>query len=254
MHVKDQAICLRTVNYSDTSQIVTMLCRDHGKLSAIAKGSRRPKNSFDGPIEIFSCGGIVFSIKETGGQLANLTEFNQQPLFRGLTRSLQALNAALFASELTEGFLEDHDPHASLYDKFLKFLQAVQDSTEESLIWAWLILYQIRLLEETGIAPVWDRCVNCNTSLEIKSGTNRPRSGVYFSSRHNGLLCSGCETTFIEKRTIASAAADALQHPSRLPKLDLPMLKQIEQLLIYHFTELLHKPPRTAKYFMQPNG
>jgi len=40
-----------------------------------------------------------------------------------------------------------------------------------------------------------------------------------------------------------------LQNPSRLPKAKIEQLHEIEQLLIYHFTELLGKPPRMAKYF-----
>ncbi|MCE5187536.1 MAG: DNA repair protein RecO [Planctomycetaceae bacterium] len=273
MHVKDRAICLRAVNYSDTSQVITLLCREHGKLGAMAKGSRRPKNAFDGPIEVFSCGSVVLVVKDSGGQLAALTEFHQEPRFRQLTKRLAALHAALFGAELTEAFLEEHDPHPALFDKFLKFLETVQDSASDSLVWAWLILYQLRLLEETGIAPVWDQCTNCGTSLTSSDSpparglhptdkSNSPpvkgesgaagrgyHSAVYFSSRNNGLLCSACEGTFVEKRAIDWKIVEILQQPSRLPKTDIETLKQTEALLIYHLTELLHKRPKMAKYF-----
>ena len=56
MQIKDKAICLRAVNYSETSQVVTLFTRDHGKIAAMAKGSRRAKSSFDGAIEVFSFG------------------------------------------------------------------------------------------------------------------------------------------------------------------------------------------------------
>lgn len=256
MHVKDEAICLRAVNYSDTSQVVTLLCREHGKVAAMAKGSRRAKSAFDGAIEVFSCGPAVFVQKDTGGQLANLTEFTQQPRFRKLASRLVSLNAGLFAAELTEAFLEDRDPHPTLFDKLLKFLETVQDSENEASVWAWLILYQIRLLEETGIAPVWDRCVNCSASMEVKDAASSDKSRVgtahptlYFSSRNNGLLCRGCETTFPEKRSVDRKIVQALQRPALLPKTDFETLKTAERLMIYHLTELLHKPPRMAKYF-----
>lgn len=249
MHVKDHAICLRAVNYSDTSQVVTMLCREHGKLGAMAKGSRRPKNAFDGPIEVFSLGTAVFVIKDAGGQLATLTEFHQEPRFRQLTRRLAALHAALFGAELTEAFMGEHDPYPALFDKLLKFLETVQDSETDGQVWGWLILYQIRLLEETGIAPVWDRCTNCSASLEATEQPGRQNAAVYFSSRNNGLLCSACETAFVERRAIAWKAVEVLQHPARLPKADMETLKQTEAMLIYHLTELLHRRPKMAKYF-----
>ncbi|MHC4289795.1 MAG: DNA repair protein RecO, partial [Planctomycetota bacterium] len=161
MQIKDTAICLRMVNYSETSQVVTLFTRDSGKVAAMAKGSRRAKSSFDGPIEVFSFGEVMFIIKESGGQLATLTEFDQQPRFRLLSQNLNALNAALFAAELTEKFLEDHDPHPDLFDKYIKFLETIQREENHANRLAWLILYQLRLLEEIGVAPVLDTCVNC---------------------------------------------------------------------------------------------
>ncbi|MBL7215714.1 MAG: DNA repair protein RecO [Phycisphaerae bacterium] len=243
MQTKDLAICLRTVNFSETSQVVTLLTREHGKIAAMAKGSRRAKSSFDGPIEIFSFGQVMFTLKETGGQLAILTDFQQPPRFRGLHANLRAMNAALFATELTEAFLEDHDPHSALFDKFIKFLETLQEAKDESVMLAWLILYQLRLLEEIGLEPLLDTCVNC--SAPFSSGWKK----VYFSSHSNGLLCPSCETAFVEKHAISAPHLAILQNPAKLPKTDRKKLHEIEQLLIYHFTELLGKPPRMAKYF-----
>lgn len=265
MQIKDRAICLRAVNYSETSQVVTLLTREHGKIAAMAKGSRRAKNAFDGPIEVFSCGEILFIVKESGG-LAVLTEFNQEPHFRGLSQNLDALNAALFGTELTERFLEDHDPHPPLFDKFIKFLETIQETTQNNQILARLILYQLRLLEETGIGLMLDACANCGTTArstsegtgmwpkhpasEIKNSSGTAYPAIYFSSHKNGLLCSACESAFVEKRAINSKIPDILQHPAKLSKTDAKLLKETEQLMVYHFTELLGKPPKMAKYFM----
>ncbi len=74
--------------------------------------------------------------------------------------------------------------------------------------------------------------------------------GYYFSSRENGLLCPTCEMAFPEKRAVDPALIDALRNPQKLPKTPHAQLIEVEQLLIYHFTELLHKPPKMAKYFL----
>ena len=50
---KDTAICIRALDYSESSQIVTFFTRATGKVDAIAKGSKRTGSRFDGPIEIF---------------------------------------------------------------------------------------------------------------------------------------------------------------------------------------------------------
>ena len=55
--------------------------------------------------------------------------------------------------------------------------------------------------------------------------------------------------TFPEKRAVDATLIEILNNPAKLPKTDIIKLKEIEALLIYHFTELLHKPPKMAKYF-----
>jgi len=113
---KDTAICIRAVDFSETSQIVTFFARAAGKISAIAKGSKRPKSAFDGPIEIFSYGKIVFadSNKE---KLATLTEFESAyggPGFSGLSSNLFTLNCCLFSTELLNKFT--HEPDVGIID------------------------------------------------------------------------------------------------------------------------------------------
>ena len=43
---KDKGICIRTTDYSESSQILTFFTAQNGKLSVIAKGAKRPKSSF----------------------------------------------------------------------------------------------------------------------------------------------------------------------------------------------------------------
>ena len=63
MMTKDLGICISAIDYSETSQIVTFFTRETGKISAIAKGSKRPKSAFGGPIEILAYGNIVFTAR-----------------------------------------------------------------------------------------------------------------------------------------------------------------------------------------------
>lgn len=125
MLTKDIAICIRAVDYSETSQIVTFFTKGNGKIGAIAKGSKRPRSAFDGPIEIFSHGRIVFA-DSNKDKLATLTEFESAyggPGFSGLRNNLFALNCCLFGAELLDKLTNEYDPHPGLFDSFLQFLQ-----------------------------------------------------------------------------------------------------------------------------------
>ena len=51
---KSTAIILRLVEFSETSLVVTLLTRDFGKLTAMAKGARRKKSPFEGALDLLA--------------------------------------------------------------------------------------------------------------------------------------------------------------------------------------------------------
>ncbi|MHC4500001.1 MAG: DNA repair protein RecO [Planctomycetota bacterium] len=243
MLTKDEAICIRALDYSETSQIVTFFTRETGKVSAIAKGSKRPKSAFDGPMEVFSYGKVVFS-DSNKDKLATLTEFEQQPAFTHLSTNLFAFNCCLFAAELTEKMTEDYDPHPELFDSLLQLLQNVNERGDALAL---LILFQLSLLKEVGLGPVVSACANCKTKHEIRD----TRYEVYFSSSANGLICRDCEGNFPDKIRITPESAGCLGNINMIPNADEKTLREIERALVYHFTELLGHRPKMAKYILK---
>lgn len=244
MMTKDHAICIRAIDYSETSQIVTFFTKATGKLGAIAKGSKRPKSAFDGAIEVFSHGKIVFS-DSNKEKLAVLTEFEQTPAFTHLQSNLLALNCALFAAELLGNLTDDYDPHPQLFDSFLKFLQNVSQTADKPNTLVLLILFQLSLLREVGLQPILNACANCRTDLTTA------RQPVYFSNSINGLICRDCENAFPDKISLSRPAVDSLTNLKLLAQATPQTLKEIEKTLIHHFTELLHRPPKMAKYILK---
>jgi DNA repair protein RecO (recombination protein O) len=241
MLTKDTAICIRTTDYSETSQIVTLFTKTAGKISAIAKGSKRPKSAFDGPLEVFSCGEVVFS-DSSGEKLAALTEFQQSQVFSCKTDNLFVLNCCLFGAELVNALTHDYDPHPQLFDSFLKFLQDANERQGQKAL-PLLILFQLTLLREIGLMPVLDACANCKTRC-------KGSSELYFSSSANGVICGDCEGSFPDKIKLTKNAADRLAGAKLIAKAQEKTLDEIEEILVHHFTEILHHQPRMAKYVL----
>jgi DNA repair protein RecO (recombination protein O) len=253
MLIKDSAVCIRAVDYSETSQVVTLFARATGKISAIAKGSKRAKSAFDGPIEVLSSGCAVFSDSQKE-KLAVLTEFQQQPGPASLRNNLHVLNCCLFAAELLGGLTHDYDPHPDLFDAFTQFLQdACRPQTSGSPpqadreVLSLLILFQLTLLKEVGLQPVLDRCANCKTRYEIRN----TRYEIYFSSSANGLICKDCEAAFAEKTKLSKSAAGCLINLKMIARAEQKTLNEIEKTLVHHFTEILGRPPKMAKHILR---
>jgi DNA repair protein RecO (recombination protein O) len=276
MLAKDVSICIRALDYSETSQIVTLFTRAMGKIKAIAKGSKRPKSAFDGAIEVFSHGNIVFADSKKE-KLATLTEFEQQPGFTHLCDNLFVFNCCLFGTELLSNLTNDYDPHPELFDSFLQFLQDTNEGQgtkdegrrtkdegretrdEGRCILSFLILFQLSLLKEVGLQPILGYCVNCKTRCEGR-GTKDERRGtrdemnwseVYFSSSANGLICRDCEASFPDKIRLTKNAARCLTNLKMLTESNEKTLNEVEKILVHHFTHTLGRPPKMAKHILE---
>ncbi len=246
MLIKDRAVCIRTADYSETSQVVTLFAQRSGKIRAIAKGSKRAKSAFDGPIEVLSLGDIMFSGVHKDA-LATLTEFQQQPVRGGLRRNLFALHSALFAAELLDALTDELDPHPALFDHFAQFLQDLDDPelvSDRRDVMIRLILFQVVLLGEAGMHPVLKACANCKRPLTAEWRES------YFSSVANGLICRDCEMNFQEKTRLSVKAAHALADLKLMVQADEKLLDEIERLLIQHFTHILGHPLKLARHIL----
>ncbi|MGD0553198.1 MAG: DNA repair protein RecO [Sedimentisphaerales bacterium] len=250
MLTNDHGICIRAVDYSETSQVVTFFARQTGKVPVIAKGAKRQKSSFGGPIEIFSYGTIVFS--DSGrDKLATLAEF--EPLagmvnYPVLSADIFALNACLLAAELVNALVNDYDPHPGLFDSLLQFIHdASQDRSsndEHRKILANLIVFQLVLLTEIGLCPILDYCVNCRNHFD----SCWPET--YFSNNARGLICRDCQGPFPDKIRLTAEAAKCLADSKLLVSASQTTLKNVEDILIRYITDMLGRPLRMAKYIL----
>ena len=233
--LKDSAIVLRRLDYSETSQVLVVFTRGHGQQRLIAKGVKRStKTRTAVGIDLLEHGSLVYS-RRAGkeGNLATLTQWHQENIFPHLRRDLRRSYAAQYAAEVTAQLTETHDSHPAIFDGLHHLLLALEQ--EDPLLA--LIAYLWLLLREIGLRPDLTRCVNC--------GRPTPEKGVlYFSSRQGGAICRDCEPAIVEKRRISQAIAQALASTDRRP--DRSLATAVFDLLDYHFTELMSRPPKVS--------
>jgi DNA repair protein RecO (recombination protein O) len=248
MLIKDMAICLRASDYSETSQIAVFFTREHGKISVIAKGSKRPKSVFGGPIEIFSYGKIIFTDSDRE-KLATLTEIeytDSNMTAAGLYKNIFVLNCCFLASELLTKLTDDYDPHPELFDSFLLFLQNAKEQQNNSQILTLLIYFQLTLLKEAGVQPVLHCCANCKKSYETRVTSHES----YFSSTANGMVCMDCEMSFPDKIRLSKPASECLANLKLIVQAKEQTLREIENIFIVHFRNIIGHPLKMAKYFL----
>ena len=236
--IKDQAVCLRRKEYSETSQLVTLFARVSGKIRAIAKGSRRSKGRFGGGIELLSAGRILFIPAKGDSSLATLSEFELQESFSGLRHRLLNLYCAQYAADLLAEFTEDQDPHETLYDAFYQTLTELEQTEMPVNV---LVSFEAALLREVGLTPQWLHCCQC--AREVPENRR-----LYFSSSQGGMLCRDCEPHVCEKRFVEPEVIKILQNTQALETADLRVVVEAHEVLSYHQRELLGKQTNIMKF------
>ncbi len=228
--VTDSAVVLRRLDYSETSQIIVLMTRDHGKVRAIAKGIKRgTKKRFATGMDLFDIGTAGINAKEERSEsLALLTEWKQTRALSGLREALHRLHGAQYAVEITGGLTEDWDPHPELFDALILALTELADSDEpfESLA-----SYQRRLLESIGSLPRFDACVLCGRLDEL----------THFSSFEGGMICRTCEPEQAEKHEVSKPTWAALAGRAEPASHVGPF-----SLMNYHIAHMLGKQPLLA--------
>ncbi|MEP0843211.1 MAG: DNA repair protein RecO, partial [Phycisphaerae bacterium] len=127
--INDQAIALRRLDYSETSQVLLFLTRAHGPRRLIAKGIKRgTRDRFAVGIDLLERGDVTFIARAGGeGSLGTLTEWRQVTIHAGLRGNLGRLYAAQYAAEITAAMIEEADPHPELYDALCRLLERLAE-------------------------------------------------------------------------------------------------------------------------------
>lgn len=178
---KTDALVLRTVEFSESSLIVTLFTRDYGRISAMAKGARRAKNPFDNSLDLLCTARIVF-LQRHGPSLHLLTEAKLLRRFRAGSRSLGALHCGFYVAELLRELTEEGEPQEVIYRLADETLRWIDSGERLSAI---VSRFELLLLKQQGAAPSLDRCVGCDARLEIQQSN-------YFGMAGGGLLCGTC--------------------------------------------------------------
>src|SRR5690242_17111119 len=166
--VNDRCICLRKIEYSETSQILALFSRGHGLVRVIAKGAhRRTKagaSKFDGGIDLLDIGEAVFT-HTSERDLGTLCEWGLREGHLELHRNLRAIYLGLYAAELTGALIEEHDPHPDLFDRLEQSLsELATPRTEETFL-----SLELDLLRESGYLPEMSACVACGQLVVDRS-------------------------------------------------------------------------------------
>ena len=156
MYLTIQGLVLRVTDYNDRDALLTVLTRNHGKLTVKARGLRRKNSPLTAPCQLLAFG--EFTLFEYRG-MYTINEASSIELFQNLRRDLVKLSLGTYFAQVAEVISQEDMPNPELQSLVLNCLYALSKlGTPEDQVKA---VFELRAASLAGYAPDLFGCHYC---------------------------------------------------------------------------------------------
>ena len=173
---RTDAIIMRRQDFGEADRLLTIFTPNHGKLKAIAKGSRKPAGRTTGHVELYTRVKMMISY---GRELHVVSQAEMTEPYLALREDLERGAYASYIVELLDHFSEAEEVNFSLY----RLLDATLDRLCEPKVDLRLLTryYELKALELVGFQP---SLFNCAIGQEEITAQDQ-----FFSVMEGGVVC-----------------------------------------------------------------
>ncbi len=191
IHV-DRALVLRRTPYGESSLVVQVLTARGERVHLLAKGAYRPTSRYYCVLDLFDTLELEWSTRR-GAELGLLRAGSVVSRRRHITEDLAGYRTALTGLELCELAARPGEVHSELFQLLEELLDGVNGQSSADLPYRpadlALIVFELRFLQNLGLAPALERCAACG---EMAPPVSSGRAA--FSAGAGGRLCLACAT------------------------------------------------------------
>ena len=204
---------LRRIDLGEKDRIVIIFTREIGKISAVAKGSRRPGSKLGGASEPLTYSRLMLA---SGRDLYVLTQAEIKESFPHVRSNITSVAYGVYLLEIVNAFLDMRQPNPDIFDTLLSAIYILESGLDSEIAARY---FEIQLLSILGYEPHIDKCLKC--------GRKPARETVYFSPAMGGIVCSACGEApkdSIEVRAAVASYISAIKiaEPPRLKDMRFP--------------------------------
>ena len=186
---------LTAMPISDYDKRITILTKERGKITAFARGARRPGSQLLAATNPFAFG--EFELFE-GRSSYNLTKASIQNYFRELVTDLDAASLGFYFMEFAEYFCQENSDEVEMLKLLYQSLRALESPhIPKELVRA---VFELKAITINGEGPSVFECMHCHKTEDLS----------YFSVRRGGMFCEECAKE-VEGRKILDSTRYTLQ-------------------------------------------
>lgn len=179
-----RSIILWKKEYGENDNLVSLLAEGHGRITAIAKNAKKSVKRFGGVLELFSLIEAVLIPSRNHG-LFVISEASIESPFEGIRTDFIKTAHAGYWSEILNGWIEEGHSQDDIFNLFMNVLESLDKGRIEAETLG--IIFQIKLLQLSGLSPDFRSCSECNKHIESLNDRK-----FYFDIRAGRLICSSC--------------------------------------------------------------
>ncbi len=242
MYLTIQGLVLRVTDYNDRDALLTVLTRNHGKLTVKARGLRRKNSPLVAPCQLLAYG--EFTLFEYRGQYT-VNEAHSLELFQSLRRDLCKLSLGTYFAQAAELLSQEDLPNPELLSLVLNCLYALSKLTEpENKVKA---AFEMRAMCLAGYQPDLSGCHVCGEEVPDKFDLSAGR-----------LECTRCRSGFSDgiRLPLNPGTLDAMRYlcdcdPKKLFSFQIgpESLEQLSQITEAYLTTQLERGFSTLDFY-----
>jgi DNA repair protein RecO (recombination protein O) len=257
IEITTDVFVLRQVTSGEADRIVTLLGRETGKISAVARGALRSHKRFGAALAPFVLGKAVLR-ELRASELCVLENLDVRRDFTSIASDPVRYAHASYAIELARELSPPRQVDPAIFDLLAELHEVVASTPPAADT---LRAYELALLDAFGLRPALDRCLGCGATdperLDAPGAVLDPAGG--------GLRCVVCAAGAQGKgvRPLPAAARQRLVLDQQLSPAEAAALPPLTGELAARAREALHAllathlpgwPPRSLEFIAQLRG
>ena len=170
---------LKAMPIGDYDKRITILTKERGKITAFARGSRRPNSQLLAGTNPFAFG--EFELFE-GKSSYNVSKTSIKNYFIELTEDLDATYMGFYFLEFADYYCQENNDEKEMLKLLYQSLRALASPAyRKDLVRA---VFELKALTINGEGPSMFKCMHCHKTDNLH----------YFSVERGGIFCDDCST------------------------------------------------------------
>lgn len=187
---------LSSMPIGECDKRLVILTKEAGKISAFARGARRPNSALLAACQPFAFG--EFSIFR-GRDSYTVSSAAISNYFGELRENLEGAYYGFYFCELADYLTRENIESTEILKLLYQSLRALSKGTIDFVLVRYI--FELRAIAESGEAPQVFECVSCGKKEEM----------TWFHCKMGGLLCGNCKESRQGARKVSAALVYTLQ-------------------------------------------